>query len=164
MAVTVLLLGPLAACGEDGAASSTSPESAPESASESELESELESGGDAADQTLCRAEVDELSAPYDAPFPPDWAFPPETTAYDVEEVAEVGTIVTAVSEAPFDDVLDFLNRDAVDAGFEITEGETEEDDAEANWTSADWSGRWTMRRSTDCPGEIVLQVLAAPRS
>ena len=62
-------------------------------------------------------------------------FPPDTTVYDVEDRDGTGVIVTAVSSAPFGDILDFLNHDAVDAGFRVTNGETEEHDAEANWTS-----------------------------
>jgi hypothetical protein len=116
----------------------------------------------AADQSTCRADASELDPPYSDSFPTDWVFPPDTTAYHVEERSSAGTIVTAVSEAPFDDILDFLNHDEVDAGFEITEGETEENDAEANWTAEGYRGRWTIRKSADCPGETVIQVLATP--
>ena len=53
----------------------------------------------------------------------------------MEHRGETGVIVTAVSSAPFQTILDYLNHDAVDNGFTITEGETEEHDAEANWRS-----------------------------
>ena len=66
--------------------------------------------------------------------------------------------------APFKDILDYLNHDAVDAGFAVTEGETEEHDAEANWKSDQQVGRWAIRESGDCPGEAVIQVFAAPPS
>jgi len=52
----------------------------------------------------------------------------------------------------------------VDAGFRVTNGETEEHDAEANWTSGDQEGRWAIRESADCPGETVIQVFAAASS
>ena len=118
----------------------------------------------AADETTCRADARAVDEPYAGSFPAAWVFPPDTTVYHVEEQGSTGTIVTAVSEAPFDDILDFLNQEEVDAGFTITDGETEEDDAEANWTSEDHRGRWTIRKSADCPGETVIQVLAVPAS
>ena len=90
-------------------------------------------------------------------FPTSWVFPPDTTAFNVEEQGSTGTIVTAVSETPSRRSSSFLNNEEVDAGFEITEGETEEDDAEANWTTEDYRGRWTIRESAGCPGETVVQ-------
>ncbi len=139
---------------------------ADESKGESKDGSAAESGATtgSADESICRADASAVDEPYSDSFPTSWVFPPDTTAYHVEERGATGTIVTAVSEAPFDEVLAFLNNDEVDAGFEISEGETEEDDAEANWTSDDYRGRWTIRKSPDCPGETVIQVLAVPGS
>jgi hypothetical protein len=135
-------------------------------ADESKDETAAERSGmsGSADESICRADASAINEPYSDSFPTSWAFPPDTTAYHVEEQGSTGTIVTAVSEAPFDDVLTFLNNDEVEAGFEISDGETEEDDAEANWTSEDFRGRWTIRKSADCPGETVIQVLAVPLS
>lgn len=120
-------------------------------------------GTEAVDQSVCRADATAATDATDAGFPEQWVFPPATTVYDREDREGVGVILTAVSETPFPDILDFLNHDEVRAGFEITKGETEEDDAEADWASADWTGRWTIRKSETCPGETVLQVFAAPR-
>jgi hypothetical protein len=157
LAAALLVLGSgLVGC-DDDAGDADSGKDRAEAAEDHEMEG-------AADESTCRADAEEIDPPYGDSFPAAWTFPPDTTAYHVEELGSTGTVVTAVSEAPFDDVLDFLNQDAVDAGFEITEGETEEDDAEANWTSEEFRGRWTIRRSADCPGETVIQVLAAPVS
>ncbi|GAB7003061.1 hypothetical protein JCM18899A_05320 [Nocardioides sp. AN3] len=49
---------------------------------------------------------------------------------------------------------------APSAGFAITGGETEESDAEANWTGNGFTGRWATKRSATCPGETVLQLLS----
>lgn len=158
--LTALLIGAftvasLTACGGGG-----SPEPTEGHAVEQESEAtEVE----AVDQSVCRADATAASDATAAGFPAEWAFPPATTVYDRENREGVGVILTAVSETPFQDILDFLNRDEVRAGFKITSGETEEDDAEANWTSADYTGRWTIRKSDACPGETVLQVFAAPR-
>ena len=114
----------------------------------------------APDQSTCRADADAIDQPYADTFPTQWVFPPDTTAFGVEDRGDAGTIVTAVSSASFQEILDFLNHDEVDAGFAITEGETEEHDAEANWTSDGYRGRWSIRESASCAGETVIQVLA----
>jgi len=136
---------------------------------ESKQESDAGSSGEhaleaAADRSVCRAEAKPVDKPYGEGFPAAWSFPPQTTVYDVEDRGETGVIVTGVSSAPFKDILDYLNHDAVDAGFAVTEGETEEHDAEANWKSDQQVGRWAIRESGDCPGETVIQVFAAPPS
>jgi hypothetical protein len=151
-----LLLGLplLAGCGGDSEAEESTSEQAREQAAEQELDT-------AADRSTCRAEAEAVDTPYADGFPQAWVFPPATTVYDVEDREGTGVIVTGISSAPFADILDFLNHDAVDAGFAVTEGETEEHDAEANWKSGDQVGRWAIRESADCPGETVIQVFAA---
>ncbi len=152
--VAALAATTLTGCGDDA------PQAAEQDANERELES---TAMHTVDQTVCRAEATPAPDATNAGFPSEWVFPPRTTVYDRENREGVGVILTAVSEAPFEDVLAFLNHDEVSAGFEITGGETEEDDAEADWNSAAYSGRWTIRKSGTCPGETVLQVFAAPR-
>jgi squalene cyclase len=151
-----LLLGlpALTACGGGSDAEESSSERAREQAAEQELET-------AADRSTCRADAEAVDAPYADGFPQAWVFPPDTTVYDVEDREGTGVIVTGISSAQFADILDFLNHDAVDAGFAVTEGETEEHDAEANWKAGDEVGRWAIRESADCPGETVVQVFAA---
>ncbi|GAA2141581.1 hypothetical protein GCM10009844_12140 [Nocardioides koreensis] len=149
----LLLTSALAGCGGESEAESSS-EKAREQAAEQELEA-------AADRSVCRADADPVDEPYGEGFPESWEFPADTTVYDVEHRGETGVIVTAVSSAPFLTILDFLNHEAVDNGFAITEGETEEHDAEANWRSDEQTGRWAIRESADCPGETVIQVFAA---
>jgi hypothetical protein len=155
LAGALLVLTPgLAGCGGDSQAESSS-EKAREQAAEHELEA-------AADLSVCRADADPVDGPYAVGFPEAWEFPVDTTVYDVEHRGETGVIVTAVSSAPFQTILDFLNHEAVDNGFAVTEGETEEHDAEASWRSDGQTGRWAIRESAECPGETVIQVFAAP--
>ena len=118
-------------------------------------------GIETVDQTICRADATPAPDATAEGFPSRWAFPPETTVYHREDRQGAGVILTAVTETPFDDVLHFLNTDEVSRGFTITDGETEEDDAEANWTSPGYAGRWAIRKSGTCPGETVLQVFAS---
>ena len=157
-AALLLGLAALTACGGDAGTHESSSESASEKAQEHESEQEMET---AADRSVCQADAEPVDKPYADGFPDAWTFPPQTTVYDVEDREGTGVIVTGISSLPFRQILDYLNHDAVDAGFEITEGETEEHDAEANWASGDQQGRWAIRESADCPGETVIQVYAA---
>jgi hypothetical protein len=114
----------------------------------------------AADEGVCTSEATPLDEPYGDGFPADWPFPPDTVVYNFEDRGASGAIVTAISSTKFDRVLDFMNNDVVDAGFEIERGETEEHDAEAEWHGSDFHGRWAIRESGECPGETIIQVLA----
>ena len=114
-----------------------------------------------ADRSVCAAAATAAATPYGGQFPQDWPFPSGTTVYDVEDRGAQGTIVTAISTTPFRGILDFLNGDVVRAGFHVETGETEEHDAEAEWAGNGHRGRWAIRESATCPGETVIQVLAA---
>lgn len=118
----------------------------------------------AADRSVCAADAKAVATPYGGQFPDGWPFPSGTTVYDVEDRAEQGTIVTAISTAPFKAILDFLNHDVAGQGFRVETGETEAHDAEAEWEGNGHRGRWAIRESAQCPGETVIQVLAAGSS
>ena len=139
----IALLLTAAACGSDD-----------EKTSEPKLEK-------AADQSTCSADAKGVATPYGGQFPDAWPFPPGTTVYNVEDRGNQGTIVTAISTTPFTSILAFLNHDVVAAGFAIESGETEAHDAEAEWKGNAHRGRWAIRESAACPGETVIQVLAA---
>jgi hypothetical protein len=126
-----------------------------------EHESGTEHEDKAADTRTCAADAKAVATPYGGQFPDGWPFPAGTTVYDVEDRGDQGTIVTAISTAPFQEILDFLNHDVVAAGFTVESGETETHDAEAEWAGNGHRGRWAIRESAQCPGETVLQVLAA---
>jgi hypothetical protein len=158
LVLTLLLTGCGSAAGDERSGE-TSGEQDREAAAERAGESGL---GTTADRGTCRADAEPLARPYGDGFPEQWRFPPRTTAFAYEDAGAAGVVVTAVSATPFRDVLDFLNHDAVQAGFRITDGETEEHDAEASWTGGQHDGRWTIRESGSCPGETVIQVLAYP--
>ncbi|NYD40047.1 hypothetical protein [Nocardioides panaciterrulae] len=165
LAVALLLgLPTLAGCGGDAdgePASGRGTEPTQGHETDQEAGNELEG---AADRTICQADATAVATPYAEGFPDAWRFPPRTTVYDVEDRGSTGVIVTGISSTPFKQILDFLNHDAVDAGFEVTGGETEEHDAEANWSTGRQDGRWAIRESPQCPGETVIQVYAEPTS
>jgi hypothetical protein len=97
------------------------------------------------------------SAPHD--YPASFPLPPGTVVFDIEDRGADGLIATGVTATRFEDVLAALNA-AKKAGFRVTSGETEEDDAEANWTGGGFTGRWAIKKSATCPGETVVQLLS----
>jgi hypothetical protein len=114
----------------------------------------------AADLTTCSKDAKPAPTPYGAGFPQDWPFPPQTTVFNVEDRGAAGTIASAVTRTPFKQVLAFMNKDVVGAGFKTESGETEEHDAEAEWDGKGYRGRWAIRESGSCPGETVVQVVS----
>ena len=118
--------------------------------------------GAAADTTTCRAQARPVApSAYPSAFPADFPFPARTVVYDVEDRGKDGVIASGVTDEPFKQVLADLNGPAQKAGYQVTSGETEEHDAEANWTGHGHHGRWAIRASASCSGETVVQVLAA---
>jgi hypothetical protein len=124
-------------------------------------DAESQSLGAAADLTTCYAGATAAATPYPAGFPPSYPFPKRTVVFGAEDRGANGTVVSAVSRIPFAQVLAFLNGPAAEAGFKVTTGETEEHDAEAEWTGNGFHGRWAIRESATCPGETTIQVLSA---
>ncbi len=117
----------------------------------------------AADLSTCRADATAAATPYGDGFPDDWPFPPQTTVFNSEDRGSDGTIVSAISSSSFQDILAFMNGQVTDAGYQVDKGETEEHDAEAEWSGNGFRGRWAIRESAKCSGETVIQVLSAAR-
>lgn len=115
--------------------------------------------GAAADTTTCVEDAQQVSS-YPDGFPSNFAFPPKTVVFHAEDRGADGVVVTGVTRTPFKQVLASLNGPTQRAGFKVTDGETEEHDAEANWTGHGYRGRWAIRESGSCPGETVVQVLS----
>lgn len=92
-------------------------------------------------------------------YPASFPLPPGTVVFNVEDRGEDGVIATGVTATPFHDVLTAMNS-AKKAGFEITSGETEQDDAEANWVGNGYIGRWAINKSATCPTETIIQLLS----
>ena len=113
----------------------------------------------AADTSTCVADADQVAS-FPAGYPRDFPMPDATVLYNVEDRGADGVIATGVTTTPFKDVLAALNGPAQKAGFKVTSGETEEHDAEANWTGNGYTGRWAIRASSSCPGETVIQLLS----
>lgn len=123
--------------------------------------SSTEAGSNApADTTVCAADATPLPTPLASGFPSSFPFPSGTVVYHVEDRGSAGIIATGIATASFQDVLDALNGPAQDAGFKIDHGETEANDAEAEWAGNGYEGRWAIRTSATCAGETVIQIVA----
>jgi hypothetical protein len=97
-------------------------------------------------------------------FPSAFPLPDDAVVYGAEQRSEGRTIVYAVVDRDVKDVLAQLQQDVPGAGFELTEGEVEERDAESNWTGNGYSGRWAIREVAGCPQQTSVTVLASRRS
>jgi hypothetical protein len=115
----------------------------------------------AADRNTCLADAKQVSH-LPAAFPQRFPFPQKTVVYSAQDRGTEGVIATGVTSLPFQQVLASLNGPAQEAGYKVTDGETEAHDAEANWAGNGYRGRWAIRESASCPGETVVQVLALP--
>jgi hypothetical protein len=112
----------------------------------------------AADTSTCVKDASAVTSTPDG-FAKDFPLPAGTVVYNVEDRGAEGVIATGVTATPFDQVLAAMNA-AKKQGFTVTSGETEDDDAEANWTGHGFTGRWAIKKSATCPGETVVQLLA----
>jgi hypothetical protein len=112
----------------------------------------------AADIATCLKNATAVTSTPDG-YPAGFPLPNGTVVFNIEDRDAEGVITTGVTSTPFDDVLKDMNA-AEQAGFRVTSGETEEDDAEASWTGHGFVGRWAIKKSATCPGETVLQLLS----
>jgi hypothetical protein len=111
-----------------------------------------------ADTSTC---VDDATAVSSFPdgYPQHFPMPKGTVVFHVEDRGQDGVIITGVTGTPFHDVLKAMN-DAKRAGFTVTSGETEENDAEADWTGNGYLGRWAIKKSASCRDQTVIQLLS----
>ena len=112
----------------------------------------------AADTDTCVKDANAVTSTPDG-YPAGFPLPAGTVVFHIEDRGQDGVIATGVTATPFDDVLAAMNA-AKKSGFEVTSGETEDDDAEANWTGNGYVGRWAIKKSATCPGETVIQLLS----
>jgi hypothetical protein len=112
----------------------------------------------AADTDTCVKDANEVTSTPDG-YPAGFPLPAGTLVFHIEDRGQEGVIATGVTATPFDDVLTAMNA-TKKSGFEVTSGETEDDDAEANWTGNGYVGRWAIKKSAACPGETVIQLLS----
>jgi hypothetical protein len=138
-----LLLLSVAAC--DGGTADGS------SATGSSARSEADGDGAGAEQSGTPQTVDCPGEEKAVDLPADFSAPLPTGAVvvAVQQRDDGRTVVTAVVPAAEKDVLADLQAAYPAAGLTLTEGETEERDAESNFTGG-VTGRWGIRELSDC--------------
>ena len=161
--LALLLLAPLllAGCGSRETQDAPVPTAVSESASAQGSETSIEH---AADTRTCVADATEYDGTPPAGFATGFPLPDGAVLHSVEDRGADGVIGTAVVRADLEDVLAVLNGEAQRAGYRVTSGETEEHDAEASWAGNGLVGRWAIRDSATCPGEVVIQLLSRKRA
>jgi hypothetical protein len=146
-----LLVGVLAACGDDGSGrDATTVGSGSSGASEAavgERSEEVGSERSGTPETVdCPAEATAIDLPEELR-----ALVPEGTKVVAVQERDGGrTVLTGVVPAAEPDVLATLQQDYAAAGLTLTEGETEERDAESDFTGPGVTGRWGIRALEDC--------------
>lgn len=95
-------------------------------------------------------------------FPANLPIPDGALVTSVERRSGERLVVATVVMSSFDRTLAFLQKQLPEAGYTLKEGEVEEDDAESNFSSAAFDGRWTLRKMPDCGGGAYLTYLTAP--
>ena len=146
VAVALVLTAALAGCG--GSSSQTS--------AESKAEKQLRTGGKAP-TFVCIDKATEKPLP--AGFPTTFALPDGSVVIGSEKRSDGRVIVYAVSPHDVKSTLHSMQQIPA-AGFKLTEGEVEENDAESNWTGNGYLGRWAIREMPDCTNQTSVTVLA----
>ncbi len=128
-----------------------------DSEEEKQAEKQLAAGG--APTPVCVDQAESAEVP--AAFPADFPMPKGSVVYATQERSAGRTIVYAVVDTDQKAVLSYLQEAVPAAGYQLTEGEVEERDAESNWAGNGYRGRWAIREVAGCTGQTSVTVLSA---
>jgi hypothetical protein len=161
---TLVLASLLSGCGGDGGAGRDSGSSArEEDPGEGEHGAESEEEGGEREGTPATVDCPEDARAVDLPVDFSAPLPEGTVVVAVEQRSENRTVVTGVVPAAEPDVLEELQQAYPDAGLTLTEGETEERDAESNFEGEDVVGRWGIRALDGCDADATrIDVVVRP--
>jgi hypothetical protein len=94
-------------------------------------------------------------------FPASFPLPPGTVITSKEERSGGRLIInTVVPGLDVKGVAEFFEQALPKAGFQVTEGESEPGEAEANYAGNGYQGRWKVNAIEGCAGAVTLQILA----
>lgn len=117
-----------------------------------------------ATSTVCAKDATATKVALPSGFPTDFPLPSGTVVTSVDDRgAKDGIVVTGVTSTRFAAVLKGLQSALPAKGFTPSEGEVEPHDAESNWSSAGFTGRWAIRELTGCAGDVTVSVVARTR-
>lgn len=108
----------------------------------------------------CAAQATAVPRP-DA-LPADLPLPVGTVVTAADARSGGRTVVSGIAPTPFRDALAQLQKAYPAAGYALSAGEVEQRDAESNWAGHGVRGRWALRASPTCDGEVLVSVLVAP--
>lgn len=111
--------------------------------------------------TVCSTAAKAMALP--SGFPADFPMPRATIITSVDDRGDGGIVVMGVTPTAFKDVLAALQTGLPAKGFTAEDGETEPHDAESDWTSSDYDGRWAIRELPQCNGDTAVSVVARKR-
>lgn len=99
-----------------------------------------------------------------ADFPARLPLPPGTVIASEERRSGGRIILHTFVPSDIRAVAVFFERELPAAGYRQSGGESESDEAEANFEDASLKGRWRARSIDQCPGAISLDVLVGTSS
>jgi hypothetical protein len=114
-----------------------------------------------ANTTACSSAAKAVELP--AGFPAGFPLPPGTVITAADDRGTGGIVLSGVTAVAFTEVLAALQKQLPAKGFTPKDGETEPHDAESDWTSTDYDGRWAIREIPQCPGDTSVSVVARHR-
>ena len=129
-----------------------------ESEAEKEKEKDAERLKASASTAVCVKDAKAVQPP--AGFPSAFPLPSGMVITSAEDRGSGGLVVQGVTATGFKDVLKGLQTDLPAKGFTPKNGETEPRDAESDWTSAEYDGRWAIREHSQCDGQTLVSVVA----
>lgn len=117
-----------------------------------------------ATSTVCAKEAAAKQVAVPSGFPAAFPLPPGTVITGVDDRgASGGIVLTGVTATDFAAVLKAMQTQLPAKGFTPDEGEVEPHDAESDWSSAGFTGRWAIREISPCGGDVSVQVVARAR-
>jgi hypothetical protein len=93
-------------------------------------------------------------------FPAAFPLPSGMVVTSAEDRGASGLVVQGVAATAFKDVLKGLQTDLPAKGFTAKNGETEPHDAESDWSSSGYDGRWAIRELAQCGSQTLVSVVA----
>lgn len=93
-------------------------------------------------------------------FPAGFPLPPGTIITSVQTRGAGVLVISGVTAAGFTEVLHALQKDLPAKGFVPKDGEVEPHDAESDWSSAAYDGRWAIREIAKCGGDTAVSFVA----
>lgn len=139
--------------------------SACSSSGETDADADADAGSPAATAGApCASAAAQRRVALPSTFPADFPLPPSTHVYEAEDRGSAGIVVSAVTSTSFPATLHLLQTKLPAAGFTPSDGEVEPHDAESDWSSSKYDGRWAIRELDACDGDTLVSVVARPTS